>query len=85
MSYTVEFRPAAAREFRKLPRDVQRRIATALNNLSEEPRPSGVRKLAGSEGLYRVRIGDYRVIYSISDELLLIVILRVRHRSDAYG
>jgi mRNA interferase RelE/StbE len=84
MAYTVEFKPAAAREFRKLPRDMQLRVATAIGRLSDEPRPPGVRKLAGSDDVYRVRVGDYRIIYSVRDKLLLVIVMRVRHRSNAY-
>ena len=85
MRYTIEFKPAAAREFRKLPREVQLKISTALDKLSQEPRAHGVRKLAGPEDLYRVRVGDYRVIFAIRDVLLVVIVVRVRHRSDAYA
>lgn len=84
MPYTIEFQPAAARELRKLPREVQLKVATTLDKLSEAPRPHGVKKLIGSEDLYRVRVGDYRIVYAIRDALLLVIVMRVRHRSDAY-
>ncbi len=84
MLYTIEFKPAAARELRKLPREVQLKLSTALDKLSHEPRAHGARKLAGPEDLYRVRVGDYRVIFAIRDVLLVVIVVRVRHRSDAY-
>ncbi len=53
-------------------------------SLAEEPRPDGVKKLAGSDDLYRVRVGDYRIIYQIRDATVLVVIIRVGHRGDVY-
>lgn len=84
MPYAIEFNPGAAREFRKLPRDIQVKISRIIDKLAQNPRPRGVRKLAGAEDVYRIRSGDYRVIYVIRDALLVVIIVRVRHRSDAY-
>lgn len=83
MPHRIELAPAAAREFRKLPRAAQMRIGRRIEQLATDPRPDGVRKL--SDGSYRIRIGDYRVLYQIHDAQLLIVVIRVRHRKDAYG
>lgn len=82
MPHTIEFTPAAAREFRKLPRDVQVRIARRIDRLAENPRPDGVKKLDGS---YRIRVGDYRVLYQVHDATPLVIVVRIRHRRDAYG
>ena len=82
--YQVEFVTAAAREFRGLPRDVKRRVGDAIDLLAENPRHSGVIKLQGRQNLYRIRVGDYRVIYEIRDEVLLILVTRVRHRHNVY-
>ncbi len=60
------------------------RVMAAIDALSDEPRPSGVKKLVGSELTYRIRVGDYRVVYSIEDRMLLLLIQRIRHRSDVY-
>ena len=84
MTYTVEVAPAADRQIRKLDRETQRRVLTALERLSEDPRPSGSVKLQTAEDLYRVRVGDYRVIYEISDRRLLVLVLKVGHRSEVY-
>ncbi|MBA2662863.1 MAG: type II toxin-antitoxin system RelE/ParE family toxin [Bradymonadaceae bacterium] len=84
MSYTVELTKSAAREFKKLERAIQVRVAQAIDALKDEPRPEGVRKLSGAENLWRVRVGDYRIIYSIEDDILLVTLVRVRHRRDAY-
>ena len=83
MPHKVEFLPSAAREFRKLPEDVRRRVGRTIDALAIEPRPDGVKKL--SDGTYRVRVGDYRILYRVQDEILLIIVVRVRHRKEAYG
>lgn len=81
--YEVRFAASAAREFRKLPPDVRRRLAPAIDALAAAPRPPGVKKLAGASDLYRIRVGDYRVVYEVSDAALLVLVVRVRHRSGA--
>ena len=83
--YTIRFASSAAREFRALHRDVKRRVGIAIDNLSANPRPPGVRKLLGHAKLYRVRVGQYRIIYEIQDDTRLITVTYVRHRNDAYS
>ena len=83
--YRVELAPAADRQRRKLPVDVQKRIVRALEQLETDPRPPGVRKLQGEDNLWRLRVGDYRVIYTIEDNRLLVLVVRVANRRDAYG
>jgi len=82
--YRVEFVTSAAREFRSLSVDLKRRIRTAVDILGQNPRPPGVRKLHGHTALYRVRIGQYRLVYEIDDKAKLIRVTRVRHRREAY-
>jgi mRNA interferase RelE/StbE len=82
--YKVLFKPSADRALRKLPKDVQRRIVGEIALLARNPRPPGVVKLAGDENLWRIRIGDYRVVYEIHNDRLVIVVLRVAHRKDVY-
>lgn len=82
--YHVEFTSRAARQLRKLPRDVQRRLAVAINGLEREPRPQGVRKLSAEERIYRIRVGDYRVLYQINDKDLLVLVVSVGDRRDIY-
>jgi mRNA interferase RelE/StbE len=82
--YKIEFTNSAARELRDLPGELQRRIALMIDRLASDPRPHGVRKLAGHELLYRVKVGQYRLIYEIDDKKAAIKITRVRHRRDAY-
>ena len=81
--YRIEFRPAALRELRKIDRSAQPRIQGAIALLAEDPRPPASRPLRGREG-YRLRVGDYRFIYTIDDGVLLIVIVTIGHRRDVY-
>ena len=82
--YRVIFKPSADRQLRKLPVDVQRRIVGDVESLARNPRPAGVVKLTGDENLWRIRIGDYRVVYEIHDDRLMVLVLRVANRKDVY-
>ena len=83
-SCRIEFTRSAERDLRRLDRSMLARVMAAIDALADEPRPSGVKKLVGSEHTYRIRVGDYRVVYSIEDRLLLLLVQRVRHRGDVY-
>lgn len=83
MTYRVEHAPAARGELRALPRDVQRRVDAAISKLADEPRGPGAIKLAGREG-YRIRAGDYRVLFTIDDAARLVLIVSIAHRREAY-
>jgi mRNA interferase RelE/StbE len=65
MAYTVELSPSADREFRKLERETQRRLRPRIDALASEPRPAGAKKLKGHEDLWRIRAGDYRILYEV--------------------
>jgi len=84
-SYKIEWKRSATRELRRLPREVVSRILQAVEELSTDPYPTGVRKLVGSEQTYRIRVGDYRVVYSVFSSTLIIQIIRVGHRKDVYN
>jgi mRNA interferase RelE/StbE len=71
VTYRVEFAPLARRQIKKLPREVQKRIIERVEELSASPRPAGVIKLVSEENLYRVRVGEYRVVYQIRDRELI--------------
>lgn len=82
-AYRVELRPAAVRALRKLDPQVRRRVQGAIAMLAQDPRPPGARALQGRPGL-RVRAGDYRIIYTVDDDVLLVVVVRLGHRRDVY-
>ncbi len=84
MEYSIAFRPAAFRELAKLEADVRKRIAARIESLSKTPRPRGVEKLQGQKNRYRIRTGDYRIIYEVHDDVLLILVVRIGHRQDIY-
>ncbi|MDE2196762.1 MAG: type II toxin-antitoxin system RelE/ParE family toxin [Gammaproteobacteria bacterium] len=82
--YRIEFSCSAAKALRDLERKTQVRIWSRLRLLAENPRPHDVKKLQGAENVYRVREGDYRIVYEIHDKKLLIHVLRVGHRREIY-
>jgi mRNA interferase RelE/StbE len=84
LAYRIEFTPKADREFRALEKSTQLRLGRRIDSLAENPRPQGIKKLAGEADLYRLRVGDYRIIYQIRDRSLVVVIVRLGHRSDVY-
>ena len=83
-TYQIEWKGAALRELKRLDREAIPRIIAAVESLSFDPMPSGIRKLQGSQQTYRLRVGSYRVIYELYEARLLVEIVRVRHRKDAY-
>ena len=82
--YRIEVSATAEKQIRKLARSDQIRVLRAIQALSKEPRPPGTRKLRGYADVFRVRIGTYRIIYSLEQDRLLIIILKVGHRRDVY-
>ncbi|HEY9782010.1 MAG TPA: type II toxin-antitoxin system RelE/ParE family toxin [Leptolyngbyaceae cyanobacterium] len=84
MTYEVEITPAAKRQIKKLTKSIQQLIVERLEELVDNPRPPGIVKMEGEENLYRVRVGDYRIIYEIQDSVLLIVVVKVGHRGNVY-
>ncbi|WP_144875709.1 type II toxin-antitoxin system RelE/ParE family toxin [Microbacterium sp. 1.5R] len=83
-AYRVEFTTAAAKEVRKLDPQTRRRILAGVSDLGREPRPHGVRKLTGFDNAWRLRVGDYRVLYEVIDDQVLVTVVRVAHRRDVY-
>ena len=81
--YRIELRPAAVRALRNLDPPVRRRLQGAIALLAKDPRPPAARALQGRPGL-RVRIGDYRILYTVADDVLLVVIVTVGHRREVY-
>ncbi|MHB9035509.1 MAG: type II toxin-antitoxin system RelE family toxin [Armatimonadota bacterium] len=83
MSYEVIIHPGALREFDKLPKDAQKRLAAVIDDLEDDPRPLGTVKLADVDA-YRIRIGTFRIVYAVRDERLVILVLKFGHRKDIY-
>ena len=82
--YQIEWKSSAFHELKRLDRQIIPRILAAVEALSLNPFPQGVKKLHGGESTYRIRIGDYRVIYEVCSDRLVVEIARVRHRKDVY-
>ncbi len=82
--YAIVFARSARKELEALDAKHLERIFRRIEALAEEPRPSGCKKLAGSKLLWRIRVGDYRVIYAIYDDTHLVDVVAVRHRKDVY-
>lgn len=84
MAYRIEMTPAAVRDFKRLPEPARRRLAPRIDALAGDPRPAGVLPMTDLHGYYRLRVGDYRIIYKVADDHLLVVVIRVANRREAY-
>jgi mRNA interferase RelE/StbE len=84
VSYSLEIVRSAQKDIKKLPAEFRPRVIKDINRLAHNPRPIGCEKLKGSKSSYRIRLGDYRVIYKITDTRLIISVVRVAHRREAY-
>ena len=83
-SYEIAFARSARRELQALSQQAAERILKKIDSLASNPRPSGSKKLRGHSGLWRVRVGEYRVVYSIDDNKRVVDVSVIRHRSEAY-
>lgn len=83
MKYVVVVREHVAEQIRQLPREIRRKIGYAIHLLGDDPRPLGYKKLKGSD-TYRIRVGDYRVLYEIQDRALIVSVSRAAHRRELY-
>ncbi|WP_150243264.1 type II toxin-antitoxin system RelE family toxin [Nocardiopsis quinghaiensis] len=81
--YAIEIKASARKELRKLDGPVLKRIVEAVANLADDPRPDGCKKLKARDG-YRIRVGDYRVVYTIDDGQIIVVVVKVGARGDVY-
>ncbi len=84
MSYEVQILPKAARQLKALSVEVCQDISLTIQSLANEPRPIGVKKLSGEKDIYRVRVGNYRVLYRIINKVLVVVVVSVGHRREVY-
>jgi len=83
-NYSIRLTKEAVRQIRRLPPQIRSRVQTRIDDLATSPRPPGCEKLQGSDRHFRVRVGDYRIIYQIEDEHLIITVVQAGHRRDIY-
>ena len=83
-SFRVEWKPSIKKDLRRIPSDQVARIVNAAGGLAIAPRPNGSKKLQGTEHTYRIRVGDYRDIYSIYDKQLVVDVIKIDHRKQVY-
>ena len=82
--YSIEISRTAEKQLKKLNRDHQRQVVKAIVALADDPHPQGSRRLTGYEDIFRIRVGQYRVLYSVSGKKLIIIVLKIGHRKDVY-
>ncbi|WP_437228007.1 type II toxin-antitoxin system RelE family toxin [Planctomicrobium sp. SH661] len=82
--YSIELTASADKALQALPVTIQKRIVRAIEPLSDDPRPPGVVKIAGDDNAWRIRVGDYRIVYEIHNSRLLVLVIRIGHRRDIY-
>ncbi len=84
MTYQIEISKGASKQLKKLSKDIREKIEAKIQELVDEPRPDGVVKLKDIENGYRLRVGDYRVLYKIYDDVLVVIVVKVGHRRQVY-
>ncbi len=84
MKYRIEFKRSAAKALKKIPKSDQRRIRDRIDSLSENLPDSATTKLKGDNPFYRIRVGDYRIIYEVHEDILVILVLKIGHRKKVY-
>lgn len=82
--YQVELARSAEKDLRRIDRSRVASLFAAVEGLAEDPRPHGCKKLAGADRTYRIRVGEYRVLYEIEDDVLVVLVIRVAHRREVY-
>lgn len=82
--YSIEIDTTAAKALARIQRNFQKRIAQAIANLAVDPRPTGCTKMSGTKDAYRIRIGDYRVVYTVKDAVRIVKIEKIAHRREVY-
>jgi mRNA interferase RelE/StbE len=83
-SYTVEIKPSARKELEALPNQILARVIAKIEALADNPRPAGCKKLKGFKDQWRIRVGDWRVVYIINDTARLVSVTRIAHRREVY-
>ncbi len=84
MAYAIDLKPGAARDLRKLPETLRRRIANRIDALASDPVPAGAESLKGEANWYRLRVGEYRILYEVEHKASAVLIARIGHRREIY-
>ena len=84
MAYKVVIQDSASKALRKLDKPVRERVAAAIDALADDPRPAGIKAIVGEPGALRIRVGDYRVLYEVEDDRLVVLVVKIGHRSTVY-
>ena len=84
MALSTKYEPSAQKQLDALKGDIHGRIVKAVRKLKDNPRPVGCKKLKGLDDTYRIRVGDYRIVYEIHDDVLIVLVIRIAHRREAY-
>jgi len=84
ISYNIRWKSSARKEIKKLPKDIILKIVDTVEKLAENPFSTDSRKIVGAQRTYRIRVGNYRIVYSVESDNLVILIIRIRHRKDVY-
>lgn len=84
MTYRIEWRPRARKSYLALDGPIRRRIADAVDALGADPRPPGAKMITGAHGVLRIRVGDYRLLYTIDEGQLLVLVIEAGHRGQIY-
>ncbi len=82
--YRIEFQRRPKRILRRLPKSILQRLEEAIDALAEDPRPPGHTKLSGHDNLYRIRVGDWRIVYAIKDDVLIVLVVAIGSRGQVY-
>jgi len=82
--YGIQITSAARKQFDKLDKRIQSRLQPKIDALAIEPRPHGVKKLEGKDDLYRIRVGDFRIVYTIEDDKLIVLVVKIADRKQVY-
>ncbi|HEY5460589.1 MAG TPA: type II toxin-antitoxin system RelE/ParE family toxin [Deferrimonas sp.] len=83
-AYTIEFTHRAEKDFRAFPPEIRRRLAPKIDALKRNPRPRGIKSLEGPDGILRLRVGDYRILYQVQDDRLIVLLVKIGHRREIY-
>jgi len=84
LAYRIEIKRSARKELGKLPKPAQRQVARQLDKLTEDPRHSQTEEIVGGDGAFRVRAGDYRIVYHVLDDAVVVFVIAIRHRGEVY-